>query len=172
MEALYRRAWETAERQAEETALVRLRRTLGLEMREALTDLVVHRLDRMELRLPSEEANAMLDEEAKARQALELVANWDLSDDPEVALARLLERLLPTATDLRRLLGSGASTTALAPLLPAGTASPAQLVWAAARAMSKAGVVEEVLGRLKGEVPGRVQEIEVVLELWRVGERE
>ncbi|MCB9765122.1 MAG: pentapeptide repeat-containing protein [Alphaproteobacteria bacterium] len=147
------------------------KRLAALQAMGGSLDVLRVQLDRMELRLPSEEANAMLDEEAKGRQALELVASWDLSDDAEVALARLLERLLPTATDLRRLLSLGVSTTALAPLLPGGTASPAQLAWAAARAMSKAGVVEEVLGRLKGEVPGRVEEIEEVLERWRACEK-
>lgn len=177
-EALYHRVWEMEDR-ANRTAMAHLASVLvegGLgsvvarlrKLQEALgaslSDLV-GRLERMEMRLPDEDAKAMLDEQAANRRALRLVRSWTPSDNPRTALDRLLASFDPD--EVRLLAAQGPDGTEVVANLPSGSASPAHVGSEMVAELLRRGLLDDVFfARLEAAHPNRAEEVRKVAGLW------
>lgn len=173
-EALYHRVWELEER-VSRTALALVEGGLGpvvtrlQKLQEALgTSLsdLVGCLERMELRLPDEDAKVMLDEQAATKRALRLVRTWTPSDNPRTALDRLLASFDPD--EVRLLALEGPEGPDLVANLPAGPASPAQVGSEMVSELLRRGLLDEAFfSRLEVAHSDRAEEVRKVATLWR-----
>lgn len=129
-----------------------------------LSDLV-DRLERMELRLPSEAAAADQTVAASARRELKLVRTWDPGTHPRTALDRLLAMLEPD--ELRLLLARGPEGAEVVALVPAGAVAPLVLASQAADELVRRGLVDAVLfARLAEARPDLAEQVRRVAGMW------
>ncbi len=126
---------------------------------------LVDRLERMELRLPSEDAAADQTAAATARRELKLVRTWDPSTHPRTALDRLLAMLEPD--ELRLLLARGPDGAEVVALVPAGAVAPMLLASQAADALVRRGLVDEgFFARVVAARPDLEEQVRRVAGMW------
>ncbi len=131
----------------------------------SLSDLV-DRLERMELRLPSEEAASDQTAAASARRELKLVRTWDPGTHPRSALDRLLAMLEPD--DLRLLLARGPEGAEVVAWVPAGAVAPMVIASQAADELVRRGMVDEGLfARVVEARPDLGEQVRKVAGMWQ-----